>query len=856
MTDNLIHHIKEEVINPDYVGVITTPMADDFVFEDIREVPQIVTDINNHFHKKSPLDYETLDCREDDGTTLASVHYSNIDCEDLSMVYLFWDVICDTDTNITFSIESIAAQRLWINGRLGTLCCTNQKTRRHLFTFTLNKGHNVFCIEQHQSLKFFRTMVRITSFEYEYSTENPSLIDHNLHYNKGEIAVDYNITGHENGLINIVCFPVDAVNLDLNAPLQLTIEDSDDDSCLYSQQVKFYEYISVDTSSLSFNKKSMYNHAHIVIRYVDKLEKKHEFSLDLHLTEPQGYVDPTQIFAEKLLEEGNLSKDAKQYITYHLTNIYHLPENDLQMFLAWEEFYKFLKMIEHGEYENHLESHGTKKIYYHSDIDDQLIEYRVCLPRGFTRNKKYSLLLINAITAASENMFSHYFERSDSFSDLIVADVHGRSMTTGSYMGDISFKEILSDILKKYPINEKKIFAMGQSNGGFTTWVTAEKTPHLFAGIAPSTGYYNVQEVKNLSNLRVRFLTSDADPGHEYNSENIQKVNDCFKDYKQITFNQLMHNVFEQVQFSEKAFKEFFEAENIPYPDEIFFDTYMNRYRKAYWIEIHSVEMGQIYADVHAVIKNGDIHITANNITGLTVNIPPQVDPDSARIYLNEFEFPVDGRQCINLLCANAEVVISEHKPVLPVMYKGTGLIDVYLNPVRVIYSKCGSEYYDKAVASLKKPSTNTYDPSSVEYPMYSTDDEVLCEEGFRNSNSFVVIDSLNDTENNSFLSTVRTNLHVICDKDGYEYLGRRYNCEYCIMQITENPWNCEKSVLHVTANNEKLFEKNLFTRQLILPSYISGFHPYLNIAALIFTNGKYYTIHDYGMDIAEAVIQ
>ena len=324
-------------------------------------------------------------------------------------------------------------------------------------------------------------------------------------------------------------------------------------------------------------------------------------------------------------------------------------------------------------------------------------------------------------------MYSHYFERTDSFPDLIVADVQGRGMTTGSYIGDAFFREILSDILKNYPINEKKIFAMGQSNGGFATWVIAEKTPHIFAGIAPSTGYYNVQEVKNLSNLRVHFLTSDADPGHIYNSESIQKIRECFRDYKQTAFCQLMHNVFEQVQFSEKAFKELFEAENDPYPNEIYFDTYMNRYRRAYWIEIHSVETGKIYASIHAVIRNGDIHITANNITGITIEIPPQIDPDSAMIYVNGREFPINGRKRIGFVCSENGCIISDTKPSLPVMYKGTGLIDVYLNPVRIINCKCGNEYFVKVETSFKKPSTNTYETSSAEYPVSAQDNELLC---------------------------------------------------------------------------------------------------------------------------------
>lgn len=52
----------------------------------------------------------------------------------------------------------------------------------------------------------------------------------------------------------------------------------------------------------------------------------------------------------------------------------------------------------------------------------------------------------------------------------------------------------------------------------------------------------------------------------------------------------------------------------------------MNRYRKAYWIEIHSITPGTLYAKTHAWIADGNIHIECENITRITVTTPPQVD--------------------------------------------------------------------------------------------------------------------------------------------------------------------------------------------------------------------------------------
>ncbi len=69
-------------------------------------------------------------------------------------------------------------------------------------------------------------------------------------------------------------------------------------------------------------------------------------------------------------------------------------------------------------------------------------------------------------------------------------------------------------------------------------------------------------------------------------------------------------------------------------------------------------------------------------------------------------------------------------------------------------------------------------------------------------------------------------------------------------MQIVENQFNPQCSVLYVSTNSHLLFSRHFFVRHTVLPSYISGFHPYLNQAALIYNSDGYWTILDYGMDI------
>lgn len=110
------------MINPEYIGVITEPRDESYRFVDFRITLKMIQEIDTHIRNNVPLEYTVFDCHDE--AELSSVWYSKLEFNDLDTVYLFWGIQCDEDTEVTFSIESVAMQRLWINVRLQTLCCT------------------------------------------------------------------------------------------------------------------------------------------------------------------------------------------------------------------------------------------------------------------------------------------------------------------------------------------------------------------------------------------------------------------------------------------------------------------------------------------------------------------------------------------------------------------------------------------------------------------------------------------------------------------------------------------------------------------------------------------------------------
>ena len=256
----------------------------------------------------------------------------------------------------------------------------------------------------------------------------------------------------------------------------------------------------------------------------------------------------------------------------------------------------------------------------------------------------------------------------------------------------------------------------------------------------------------------------------------------------------LMHNVFEQVQFSIPVLKEVMDTQREPYPNEIYYNTYMNRYRKAYWIEIHSITPGTLYAKTHAWIADGNIHIECENITGITVTTPPQVDLLSAYIEINNQRFDISGRDKTVLALEDNRFVLKDSNTPLSIpLYKGSGLIDVYMTPLRIVNTSPNNEHYANAANALKNPRTNTYESFvCVAYPMFDSSEPEFDNREFLKKSAYIVFDDL--TTQNNFLNEIRKSLRLKCDRNGFEYLRKRHDQDYCVMQITENPWNPEYS--------------------------------------------------------------
>ena len=80
-------------------------------------------------------------------------------------------------------------------------------------------------------------------------------------------------------------------------------------------------------------------------------------------------------------------------------------------------------------------------------------------------------------------------------------------------------------------------------------------------------------------------------------------------------------------------------------------------------------------------------------------------------------------------------------------------------------------------------------------------------------------------------------NLFIHLYKDGFEYKDKKYDGDYCILQIIYSPFNNDKTILHISTNNENFLQKNILLRKVIFSFDVNGLNPYWNNEALIFYN-------------------
>lgn len=481
---------------------------------------------------------------------------------------------------------------------------------------------------------------------------------------------------------------------------------------------------------------------------------------------------------------------------------------------------------------------------YLSKIDESIERVLLRIPRDYNHEKKMPLVIACSVFHYSYYSYDLY---NSSFCDqFILADVTMRGQSLGCFAGEQSFFEALSLIKEKYNIDEERIYLIGCSNGGYSTWHFIQKYPHLFAGAFPLGGLPNPEELINVSNINIYVLTSDQDKSSTLSDESLSILNQNphfhLIECNQNTHSQIIRNILNQ-----KIINALLKEKKNCYPNTIQYITFKNRYLKAYWITLHGIEALKPYASVNAHIeKSNTINVAVDNASGLTITIPPYLDRTNLIVTINNLQFEYNDCKLTELHYSYDKVnktytEVTEENIKYGPPEKGNGLFEIFYQNLKIIMPDEAPEEIESVFPLFFLPKTNAiYEQLNVRYPFY-TDSNVNKEILYNNS---LVLLSFNQTL--GCLKQLHFKEYISMSANGFQYMQEKYTGKYLIIQIVPSEINKEL-YLYIETNTVSYYRQMFLLRNFRLSSDFNGQHPYYNNVALIYLNGDYYKIEEWG---------
>jgi predicted peptidase len=172
------------------------------------------------------------------------------------------------------------------------------------------------------------------------------------------------------------------------------------------------------------------------------------------------------------------------------------------------KFCKFLCVLAHMSIACSVNAQ-TQKPAAVNFVIRQNMKYLVWFPAGykFDKHKKWPLMLFlhgkgergTELDLVKTNGPPHFVEQQPEFPFILISPL----CPEGQYWSVDELNALLTKVIKKYRIDEDRVYLTGLSMGGFGTWEFATKHPERFAAIAPVCGGGDSHRINELINVPV-----------------------------------------------------------------------------------------------------------------------------------------------------------------------------------------------------------------------------------------------------------------------------------------------------------------------------------------------------------------
>lgn len=826
-----IYYLKSEAIQPNIYGAMIHLQSDDYNKLDTTLDSSVQKDVvgilhNPALYENHIYNYDTIPEKQVLFQELGST-------EEKRIVYHFFSLFCDEYDQIVLNMRTWKDIKVWVNMELFTI--TNGD---HLFFLKLRKGENIFIIETSSAVPMNSFFLRFEPYGYE-DDNNLQYCAAESFYTPDKIARLYcrRYQVNPGDPFTFIIFSNDMIHVDQGQKVQYEVVNHFSGEQLQTGYLHFGERFVIDTAGLVCTEIDKLNCLDVVFYARQHNGERYSFSHPLYPYEMDDPMDNLVAYAESVLgkpEEYCVNEFDIHCIAINLDIIKRFNRYFITSMNAYRELADVFHRLENGIHVHDLYMQaGCHKVYIKNPLDGSPTVYTVSVPKGYNPHRKYPLMVYFSTVELTD--YSKFYEEQD----IIAVDIRPLGFTMGSYIGEAYILAMLDDIRARFSIDPERMWAAGHSNGAYAAWGLAIAYPHLFAGILTVSGGMDTSLISNLNNTVVINVSSKEESEYKRCYELTHPYLKQLPKSTEICAPNHTHNSLMYFMLNKRVIRLLQKSALNEYPDKIDFTTHRNRHCRSFWTELHGISYGKDTAHIHAYVDNNTIFIDLQNTPGVTISVPPQVKGQAYNVVINgENKFSYNNSPRAHHFIQNdGGFVEVETKPEIENIHKGNGLLDIFLKPVQIITAS-DSDVEMACAKVFSSPKTNGYNPViSINYPICSI--ECLVEKTV--DCNMILIDS--GQVHHPILQEIRKVAPIQMDERGYTYRNKTIQERYCIMQIFKNPLSVENSVLYIRANDPSFLKKNLFTRQPVVPIYASGYHPYWNNDALIYTGKGYHCV-------------
>jgi pimeloyl-ACP methyl ester carboxylesterase len=768
-----------------------------------------------------------------------------------TFLYLYTEIISRASQKVLIYISLPYGCKLYLNGKF--IAIHKKSTCNAYYTAALREGSNAMVIERHASSRQFRAYLQVRDHAFEMGGDFRALSQ-----SRCDVAVDPLVLVHEPYSLFDACCGGFRFMYTTNAPERY--EDGYSVELLDSRAGHFAtmrgrlnEPMHVDAAQMRSLHPDALRRQTFRCCFRTKDGAPQTVSFDACFTDFASQSLNALKDAERLAgeSEGQISAMARGLASM-LAEAVGSRDTEAEYRVA-SRLREVCGQIEAGAFpfDFYKRDAGASEFFIISRLDGSPVRVAAHLPPEYGPGTAYP-----AILALSTGRYDSCSELFADFWGLdepcLFFDVTGRGVTGGSYCGEASIMEIVAWIKNNYSVDPRRIYMTGYSNGGYATFAIAECHPDLLAAIYPLAGLPDMRMAKNMSSTPVYHFVALNDTIYSGNENDLKNAICKFGNYHQYDLPQASHANVASVRFHAGAFNAMLGERLNPYPRAVSFATLRNRHLKSFWVRLLGIAKGRKYARVKAAVKNpGMISVSLRNADGVALALPPGIDRSAFSVAVNgkAFSFRSYGGDSVAFARKGEQWAIAESEPAIDYR-KGTGLLDVYLDALRIILPNNCSDSLAKVACNFSSPSTQGFDP--VVYTKYPVCHDSEYSERAPEGNMVLI----GCQGQNAVAARISDAYRIQCDGNGFCYNGETVRGCYVVMQAMPNPYNGECTVLAINTNDERLLQKNMFTRKVIIPFYVSGLHPFWNNMALIFDGNDYFGIYEWGMPLEKITQQ